>query len=134
MFANSRLTWCSMVKRHAHRDTSWQSLDYLRLIECAAFHWRIGFKIFLCTHYGPLHYFSIYFRKLKKITILRPIPANIYMFKVNNRNTRKRYEIFPKLTIKTLEQRQRRRSGIFIVNFENISHLFLVFLLLTLNK
>ena len=25
-------------------------------------------------------------------------------------------------------------SGVFIVNFENISHLFLVFLLLTLNK
>ena len=28
----------------------------------------------------------------------------------------------------------RRRSGVFIVNFEHISHLFLVFLLLTLNK
>ena len=39
-----------------------------------------------------------------------------------------------KLTIKTPEQRQRRRSGIFIVNFENISHLCLVFLLFTLNK
>ena len=30
--------------------------------------------------------------------------------------------------------RQRRRSGVFNVNLENISHLFLVFLLLTLNK
>ena len=38
-----------------------------------------------------------------------------------------------KLTIKTLERRQ-RRSCFFIVNFEDISHLFLVFLLLTLNK
>ena len=28
----------------------------------------------------------------------------------------------------------RRRSGVFIVSFEHISHLFLVFLLLTLNK
>ena len=27
-----------------------------------------------------------------------------------------------------------RRSGVFIVNFEDISHLFLVFLLLNLNK
>ena len=27
-----------------------------------------------------------------------------------------------------------RRSGVFIVNFEHISHVFLVFLLLTLNK
>ena len=60
--------------------------------------------------------------------------ANIYLFKVNNRNTRKRCEIFSKLTIKTLERPQRCRSGVFIVNFENISHLFLVFLSLTLNK
>ena len=27
-------------------------------------------------------------------------PANIYLFKVNNRNTRKRCEIFSKLTVK----------------------------------
>ena len=51
-------------------------------------------------------------------------PSNICLFKVNNRNTRKKCEIFSKLTIKT----------VFIVNFENISHFFLVFLLLTLNK
>ena len=61
-------------------------------------------------------------------------PANIYLFKVNNRNTRNRCEISSKLTIKTPERRRRRRSGVFIVNFEHISHIFLVFLLLTLNK
>ena len=33
-------------------------------------------------------------------------PANISLFKVNNRNTRKRFEICSKLTIKTPEQRQ----------------------------
>ena len=60
--------------------------------------------------------------------------AIIYLFKANNRNTRKRCEICSKLTIKTPEQRQRRCSGVFIVNFERILHLFLVFLLLTLNK
>ena len=38
-----------------------------------------------------------------------------------------------KLTIKIPEQRQWRRSGIVIVNFEHISHLVLLFLLLTLN-
>ena len=44
------------------------------------------------------------------------------------------------LTIETLEQAiktsegpQGRRSGVFNVNFEHISHLILVFLLLTLN-
>ena len=42
------------------------------------------------------------------------------MFKVNN-------------TIKTPEGRQWRRSGVVIVNFQHISHLALVFLLLTLN-
>ena len=30
------------------------------------------------------------------------LPANIYVFKVTNRNTRKRFEIFSKLTMKTL--------------------------------
>ena len=33
-------------------------------------------------------------------------PANIYLFKVNNRNTRKRCEICSKLTIKTPERLQ----------------------------
>ena len=60
-------------------------------------------------------------------------PAGIYLFKVDNRNTRTRCEICSKLTIKTPERRQWRRSGVFIVNFEHISHLVLVFLLLTLN-
>ena len=31
-------------------------------------------------------------------------------------------------------QRHRRHSNVFIVNFEHISHYFLVFLLLTLNR
>ena len=60
------------------------------------------------------------------------IPAGIYLLKFNNRNTSKSCEICLKLTIKIPEQR-RRRSGIFIANFEHISHLVLVFLLLTLN-
>ena len=61
------------------------------------------------------------------------IPAGIYLLKVNNRNTRTRCEICSKLTIKTPERRQWRSSGVFIVNFEHISHLVLMFLLLTLN-
>ena len=56
--------------------------------------------------------------------------AHIYLFKVNNRNTRKRCETCSKLTIKKPET---GRAGVFIVNFEHISHYFL-FLLLTLNK
>ena len=51
-------------------------------------------------------------------------PANIYLFKVNNRNTRKRCEMCSKLPIKTPGRRQWHRSGVSIVNFEHISHLF----------
>ena len=43
-------------------------------------------------------------------------------------------EICSKLTTKTPERRQFRRSGVFLVNFEDISHLVLVSVLLTLNK
>ena len=60
-------------------------------------------------------------------------PAGIYLLKVNYRTTRTRCEICLKLIIKIPERCQWRRSGIFIVNFEHISHLVLVFLLLTLN-
>ena len=61
-------------------------------------------------------------------------PAGNYFFRVNNRNTRTRREICSRLTIKIPELRYWRRSGIFIVNFEHISHLVLVFLLLTLSR
>ena len=60
------------------------------------------------------------------------VSAGIYLFKVNNRNTRIMFEICSKLTIKILERL--RRSGVFIVNLEQISHIILFFLLLTLNK
>ena len=59
-----------------------------------------------------------------------------YLFKINNRNTRTRCKLCSKLTIKTPEWRQWHQwhwSGVFIVNFEHILHLILVFLLLTLN-
>ena len=56
-----------------------------------------------------------------------------YLLKVNTRNTRPRCEICSKLTIKTPERHHWRRSGDLIANFEHISHLALMFLLLTLN-
>ena len=55
------------------------------------------------------------------------------MFKVYNGNTRTKYEKSSKLTIKTPERCHWRHSGVFIINFEHISHFVLVFLLLTLN-
>ena len=71
-----------------------------------------------------------------KVVIFFPtvLPVNICLFRVNNRNTGKRCEKCSKLTIKTPKRRWWRRSGVFIVNFKHNSYLFLVFLLLTLNK
>ena len=83
--------------------------------------------------------------------------AGIYLLKVGNRNTRTRCEICSKLTIMTPERcfleplfnkvadlkiynsikrrfQRRCRSCIFIVNFEHISGLVLVFLLLRLSS
>ena len=56
-------------------------------------------------------------------------PVDNYLLKVNNRSTSARCEICSKLTIKKPDRRQWRRSGVFIVNFEHILHLVLVFLL-----
>ena len=103
------------------------------------------YNIFVVTLGQKLQYFSnfIIFQlrvpaKFCENLLLWPswhyFPAIIYLFKVNNRKTRKWYEICSKLTIKTLERRYWRRSGVFIVNFEYISHFFLVFLLLTLKS
>ena len=44
------------------------------------------------------------------------------------------YEIDLKLKIKTPERRHGRCSGVFIVNFEQLSHIVLMFKLLTLNN
>ena len=84
--------------------------------------------VFLCDFKQVLfsgRYCNIYMNKF--------VPAGIYLPKVNNRNIRVRYEICSKLTIKTPEPSHWRRSEVFIVNFEHISHLVLVFLFLTFN-
>ena len=60
----------------------------------------------------------------------RHLPAQILE---NFRKTRARCEICSKLAIKTPKLRHWRRSGVFIVNFEHISHFVPKFLLLTLN-
>ena len=64
-----------------------------------------------------LHFYLIWFKRI--ISNANHHPGGNYTFIVNNRNTRKRCEICSKFTI---------------LNFEHISHLILVFLLLTLNR
>ena len=60
--------------------------------------------------------------------VLVSTPAKIYQLKVDNGNTKKMHEICSKLTVKTPERRHWRCSIVFVVNFENIAHPFLVFL------
>ena len=52
---------------------------------------------------------------------IKTCPIGYYMYKVDNRNIRRRCEIWLKVPIKTP---QRRHNAVFIVNFEYISHLF----------
>ena len=55
-----------------------------------------------------IHHCPDYIHKLTNLLIISELyainPVNIYLFKVNNRNTRKRCQICSKLTIKTPEQ------------------------------
>ena len=58
------------------------------------------------------HGWSLFQKSLFSILPINPSPAGIYLFKVNNENTRTMWH----------------RSGLFIVNFEQISHIVLVFI------
>ena len=73
------------------------------------FHWTnfVSTEILLIFGTKLDHYLTkIKIFKFVGITKNNLIPANIYLFKVDNRNTRKRGEIFSKLTIKTPGKRQ----------------------------
>ena len=71
-----------------------------------------------CLKFFRMTFFPKHLRRTIywKLGLLGTIPAGIYMVKVNKRNIRTRCEICSELTIKRPEQRQWRRSGVFIVN------------------
>ena len=79
----------------------------------------------LLLNLNMFHFFSYYFHHFlefpRTLCVCLQFRINIYLFKVNNRNIRKRWETRSKLTIKTPERGQWRRSGVFIVNFEHTS-------------
>ena len=60
--------------------------------------------------------------------------AGIYLFKVDNENTKTMSEICTKLATKIPEWRHRWPSSVFIINSEQTSHIFMLFLLLTFTK
>ena len=59
-----------------HRQRSWSNQEQCSLC-CSS----PCFRVLLCTHYGPLQWFSTCFRKLKEIVVLRPIFPD-YLFHV----------------------------------------------------
>ena len=114
----------------------WIVIEYARALKNRRVRcWKTFTKMCLSAN---IYLFKVRNRNIKKrwetCSKLIINPADIYLFKVNNRNTRKRLETCLKLLIKTPERHDWRRSGVFIFNFKGISHFFLVSPLLTLNK
>ena len=54
----------------------------------------------------------------------KPFPGNIYLFKVNNRNTKKRCEICSKLTIKKHQNDVNDVVPVFLLLTWNIFHTY----------
>ena len=52
-----------------------------------------------------LYYIYKNFQPRLEIIFFRALLGNIYLFKVNKRNARKKFKICSKLTVKTLERR-----------------------------
>ena len=115
--------WYQTLKIFLQKKFSCLSLRNPELLTCPRFR---SFRITICPLSSMISNNYILCSKPN-------ISSSIYLFKVNNKNTRIRCEIHSKL-IKAPEGHHWRRFVVFIViNFEHISHLFLVFLLLTLN-
>ena len=96
---------------------------FVRLVMCPYCCFSAYFYPLHCSLFPP---FSVCFEEAT-------YPTNIDLFKINKRYNRKKCEICSKLTIKSPERHQ-WRSCDFIVDFEHISHFFLFYLLLDLNK
>ena len=73
-------------------------------------------------------------KEFRPSVFIDTFPGSIYLFKVYNRNTCIIFGICSKLTIKAPEGRHWRRFGVFIVKFEQISNIILMFLFLTFSK
>ena len=74
--------------------------------------YNLGMKWVKCNLNNP----DLYLEDFSHIKNVKAInPANIYLFKVNNRNVAKRCDVCSKLTIKTPARRQCCCTDVFIV-------------------
>ena len=111
-----------MKKLELHQQFSLKALFFL-LLSCI--------KALLVLHHLAkllLKLLGLFLGKGMWLKVFSPSlnPANICLFKVNNRNTTKSYERCSKPTINP-ERLHWRRSDVFIVNLEHILHLFYFF-------
>ena len=101
------------------------------LISCSLLHLLVLLKQLACSWcmflFLPAVYYIVNTQEIQ-------LPSRHLLAQSYNRNTKATCEICSKLTINTPERRYWRRSGVFIVNFEHISNIVLVFLLLTLRR
>ena len=104
-----------LAVNYFHKKTStlhvWQgSENWLLTID---YYFHVNKRNLWLTHLFLMHPLSTHWKYLtvflcflgKEKGALRANPANIYLFKFNNGNTRKRCEICSKITIKTQERR-----------------------------
>ena len=89
----------------------WKELDIPLNVSCYKQKADFSWFLFLFSINGQKRVKSEFLTKFVAIT------AGIYLLKVNNKNTRTRCEICSQW------KRHWSRSGVFIVNFEHISHL-----------
>ena len=76
-------------------------------------------------------YINFHWRLSRYLSI---ILARIYLFNFTMKTPEQLVKSVKKITIKTPKRHQWRLSGVFIVNFEQILHIVLLFHFLTLNK
>ena len=115
-----------LLRKSPYSVQMWKNVDQKKIRYLDNFHAFLMWKIKILVYINS--------RVFVVIVTICWFPAGIYLFKVNSKNTIKRCEICSKLRIKTPERRHWLHSSVFIVKFQNISHIFPVFLLLNLNS
>ena len=120
--------WENVNKWHHSGQDGWKSRTFFMkrswIWTCSKIfrkfnYWEIQLQFWMMGNKASAHLQTLG----NNICTRKTTPIIIYLFKVNNKRTKKECEISSKLTIKT----QERLSIIFIVNFGHNSHFFQCF-------
>ena len=91
-------------------------------------------KTYICSEIYEQFFIYLTVTVIKFLYFSCQNSAGFWSFRVNNRNPKLMCGICSKLTIKTPKRHHWRHSSVFIINFGQISHIALVFPLLTMSK